>query len=192
MRVQIVWPARWTPGHVDFRNEDIPVFLLTVNSVHCRIHEPKHPTKSKDQSYYSHKFKQSGLNYELRISVYDNALVWLNGPFKASQHDLTIFRSANGLKEMIPEGRKVIADNGYTSAQEHILSTPNSNDPREVRKFKSRARARHESFNGKIKNFRSLAEQFRHGVTNHKIVFEAVCVICQYQLENGSPLFDAV
>lgn len=108
--------------------------------------------------------KQSGLNYELGISVYDNALVWLNGPFKASQHDLTIFRSANGLKEIIPEGRKVIADNGYTSAQEHILSTPNSNDPREVRKFKSRARARHESFNGK-KNFRSLAEQFRHGVT---------------------------
>lgn len=50
MRVQIVWPDRWTPGHLDFGNEDIPVFLLTVDGVHCRIHEPKHPTKSKDQS----------------------------------------------------------------------------------------------------------------------------------------------
>jgi hypothetical protein len=189
-----VWPARWTPGHAHSCNEeDIPVFLLTVDGVHCRIHEPKHATKSKDRSYYSHKFKQAGLNYELGISVYDNALVWLNGPFKASQHDLTIFRTANGLKEMIPEGRRVIADNGYASSQErNTISTPNSHDPRDVRKFKSRARARHESFNAKIKNFRSLAEQFRHGVTNHKIVFEAVCVICQYQLENGSPLFDAV
>jgi hypothetical protein len=108
-------------------------------------------------------------------------------------HDLTIFRAANGLKEMIPQGKRVIADNGYTSTQEQgILSTPNSHDIREVRKFKSRARARHESFNGKVKNFRCLAEQFRHGVPNHKIVFEAVCIIVQYQLENGSPLFDAI
>ena len=125
--------------------------------------------------------------------MYDNALVWLSGPFKASMHDLTIFRAANGLKEMIPQGKRVIADNGYTSTQEQgILSTPNSHDIREVRKFKSRARARHESFNGKVKNFRCLAEQFRHGVSNHKIVFEAVCIIVQYQLENGSPLFDAI
>ena len=26
----------------------------------------------------------------------------------------------------------------------------------------------------------------------HKICFEAVCVIVQFQLENGSPLFDVV
>ena len=164
-----MWPTRWTEGHVDFASEDIPVFLLTVDGVHCQVHEPIHPTKSKDSSYYSHKFKRAALNYELGISVYDNALVWLNGPSKASQHDITIFRSPNGLKELIPEGKRAIGDRGYASKRDtnyaskrdtNVLSTPNSSDPNEVRKCKSQARARHESFNCKIKNFRVLAQCF--------------------------------
>jgi hypothetical protein len=186
-----VWPTRWTAGHPDFVNEDIPVFLLTVDGVHCQIHEPRHPTLSKDRSYYSHKFHRAALNYELGISVYDNALVWLNGPTKASKHDLGIFKSPNGLKATIPEGKMAIADRGYRGKElTAVLSTPNSCDPAEVRKMKSRARARHESFNAKIKNFGVLAGCFRHTLNDHKIVFEAVCVICQYQMENGSPLFD--
>ncbi len=90
---QIVWPSRWTPaGHADFsKNDDIPVFVITVDGVHCRVHEPKHPTKSKDKRYYSHKFKQSALNYELGVFVFDDALVSLNGSSKASQHDISIF-----------------------------------------------------------------------------------------------------
>lgn len=147
-----------------------------------------HPTKSKDKSYYSHKFKQAGLSYELGIAAYENNLVWVNGPFKASRHDITIFRRC-GLKDKIPEGHRVIADNGY-QGEKLVVSTPNAHDPHALRKFKSRARARHESFNGKLKKFRCLDERFRHGINKHKIVFEAICVICQYQLENGSPLFD--
>ena len=85
--IQIVWPTRWTPGHPDFANEDVPVFLLTVDGVHCRVQEPLHPTKSKDPSYYSHKFKTAALDYELGISVFDNALVLMNGPFNGSRHD---------------------------------------------------------------------------------------------------------
>jgi hypothetical protein len=59
-----------------------------------------------------------------------------------------------------------------------------------VAKFKSRARARHESFNGRLKFFDILQNTFRHGEARHKIAFEAVCVIVQYQMDNGSPLFD--
>ena len=184
---QVVWPQRWSTGHPDFIHEDIPVFLLTVDGVHCRVHEPKHPTQSKDKSYYSHKFEQSGLNYELGMSVFENKLVWMNGPFKASRHDITIYRKA-GLQNMIPEGYRVVADRGYVGEPTQIC-TPNSHDPAELRKFKSRARAGHETFNAHIKNFRCPEERFRHGVNNHKTVFEALCIICQYQLENGSPLF---
>lgn len=146
---------------------------------------------SKDRSYYSHKFRQSALNYEIAISVCDNAVVWLNGPSKASKHDKTVFREADGLKAQIPEGKRAIADRGYHSHKDlNVISTPNSRDPREVSKFKSRARARHESFNGRIKTFKCLSENFRHELEKHRVVFEAVCVICQYQMENGSPLFD--
>ena len=181
--LQIVWPEHWAPG-----SPSIPTFLLSVDGVHCRIQEPKHPTQSKDPSYYSHKFNQSGLDYELGIAMYENKLVWMNGPFKASRSDTKIFERG-GLRDMIPPGHRVIADGGYKS-NAIVLSTRNSHDPKELSKFKRRARARHESFNGRIKNFKCLAERFRHGNDKFAIAFEAVCVIVQYQLDNGSPLFD--
>lgn len=155
--------------------------------MHCRVNEPIHPVLGKNPKFYSHKFKQAGLLYELACSIYENKLVWMRGPFNASRHDITQFRSE--LLAKIPVGKKGVGDNGYRG-EPNALSTPNSQDPPELRKFKSRARARQESFNARIKVFQCLDQRFRHGIKKHKICFEAVCVIVQYQLENGSPLFD--
>lgn len=179
---QIVWPDRWTVN-----DEDNTVFIISVDGVHCRINEPKHPTLSKNPAYFSHKFNQAGVDYELAVSIYENQLVWMDGPFPAGKHDIKVFR--NGLKGKIPAGKKVIADNGYRGEKE-VISTPNAHDPKDVKRFKSRARSRQESFNARLKTFRCLDVRFRNGIAKHKVVFEAICVICQYQLENGSPLFD--
>ena len=54
--VQIIWPERWTPGNQCVDDDANPVFIITVDGVHCRIHEPKHPTLSKNPQFYSHKF----------------------------------------------------------------------------------------------------------------------------------------
>ena len=63
-------------------------------------------------------------------------------------------------------------------------------DPRDMAEFKQRVLARHESFNQRLKSFRCLTTKFRHGIDDHKVAFEAVCVITIYEMENGSPLFD--
>jgi hypothetical protein len=112
----------------------------------------------------------------------------MNGPFKAGHSDTQIFTRA-GLINMIPPGHRLIADDGY-KGHGIVLSKKNRHDSKELSKFKRRARARHESFNGRIKYFQCLAERFRHGVHKFAIAFEAVCVIVQYELDNGSPLFD--
>jgi len=127
------------------------VFIISVDGVHCQMNEPIHPTKSKNPKFYSHKFNQAGVNYELGISVFYNRLVWMNGPFRAAKHDITVFRT-KGLKDMIPDGKIVIGDNGYRG-EKGVVSTPNAHDPKELRHFKSRARARHETFNSQLKNF---------------------------------------
>jgi hypothetical protein len=101
--------------------------------------------------------------------------------------DLVNFKVPNGLKSKIPAGKKVVADRIY---RDPVCAIRNPQDTPEVRKFKRRARARHETFNGCLKNFKVIAEKFRHGPAKHKAVFEAVCVITQYELENGHPLFD--
>jgi hypothetical protein len=104
-----------------------------VDGVHCRINELVHPTLAKNTKLYSHKFNQAGLDYELALSVRDLGLVWMNGPFVGSKHDVTVFREH--LKGMTPVGAKGIADKGYRG-ERGILCTPSSYDNAELRKFK--------------------------------------------------------
>ena len=81
-----------------------------------------------------------------------------------------------------------VADGGYEDAT--FLCLPNSLDSDDLKKFKSKARCRHESLNGRLHNFKILQDKFRHGMDCHKIAFEAVAVIVQYQMDNGAPLFE--
>jgi hypothetical protein len=161
------------------------IFVISVDGTHCRINEPRREPSAK---WYSKKFSQAGVSYELGIAIHANQLVWINGPFPASEHDITIYRKDGGLKSKIPEGKRLVGDEGYKGESETI-STRNKLDSVAVKTFKRRARARHETFNGRLKNFKILAERFRHGVVKHKTAFEAVCVMVQYEMENGHPMF---
>ena len=159
--------------------------MITVDGIDCSIYEP-HRIPSTE--WYSHKFNGPGLTYELGIAIYHNLLVWIRGPHRSGKGtDLTRFQEPNGLKSKIPAGKKVIADEIY---KDPVCSLRNRLDTPEVKKLKRRARARHENFNGRLKNFKVLAERFRHGHAKHKSIFEAVCVITQYEIENGHPLFE--
>jgi hypothetical protein len=71
---KIVWPESWNDGHPLLHHGDTPVFIISVDGVHCTTNEPIHPTLSKNPKYYSHKDKQAALTYELGISVYENKL----------------------------------------------------------------------------------------------------------------------
>jgi hypothetical protein len=50
---------------------------------------------------------------------------------------------------------------------------------KEFANFKSRARARQEQFNSRLKFYDYLGGLFRHVANKHKYVFEAVCVTLQ-------------
>jgi hypothetical protein len=168
---KIVWPEEWSEEDTE---PDLPVFLCTVDGTHCRILESYHPLYAKSPPYFSHKSKKAGLNYEIA-----------NGPFPATKHDKTIF--IEELKKKIPPSRRAIGDRAYEDPR---VTTPNPQHSRALQKFLSRARTHHETFNSRLKNFNCLKEVFRHSHKKHQICFEAICVICQYQMENGSPLFD--
>ena len=63
-------------------------------------------------------------------------------------------------------------------------------DDKQVRKFKQRVHARHENFNAQIKVFNALTVPFHHGIDKHAVVFDCVCILIQYEMEQGHPLFD--
>jgi hypothetical protein len=83
--------------------EDNEVFIISVDGVHCQVQEVRRAPGSK---WYSPKHHSAGVSYELGIAIQQNQLVWINGPFPAIRHDITIFQSANepanGLKAKIP------------------------------------------------------------------------------------------
>jgi hypothetical protein len=140
------------------------------------------PHTIKNPRFYSPKFNQAGVDYELGIPCSDEWPISSWRPW----HQCFLQQRP---QSQAPTGKKVIGDNGY-HGEDAIISTPNAHDPANIWKFKSGAWSRNESFNARLKVFWCLDVGFRHGIEKYRFAFEAVCVICQYQLENGSPLFD--
>jgi hypothetical protein len=116
-----------------FDNEGIDeTFILSVDGVHCKIMEPRTDPGAK---WYSVKSNGAGLAYELAIAINHNQLCWINGPFPAGTNDMSIFKKADGLRSLMPRGKRVIADEGYVG-EPWMLSTRNPLDSTPVKDFK--------------------------------------------------------
>ena len=169
---------------------DTEIFVVTVDGTDFRLNEVKHERYPIDRQMCSHKYNHASVKYEIAISIFRPKCVWINGPFRGGMNDMDIFRM--GLKQKIAHGKIVVADQGYRGKDDIeplMISVPNKQDSKELNKFKSRARARHESFNGRLKFYQSLNTTFRHGFDKHKCVFEADCVLVQYLMYNGAEIF---
>ena len=171
---------------------------MTVDGTHCPIWEPK-PFSTQ---WSSHKYGgKPAVNYELGIRVHKPQLAWVYGPTRpGAMNDLEVSKQAllpelKRLKDIYNQPRRIIGDGIYSSEPEFI-SNKNSFDPKELSIFKQRALARHERFNGLLKNFGVLHHIFRHGRGNvedvHRYHFHACCELVQIQLNLGVyTLFDS-
>jgi hypothetical protein len=166
------------------------VFSFSVDGTDFKAFEKKHPTLNQDKKDCSKKFNHGAMKYEIAMSVFEPRCVWIYGPHRGAKHDLTIFREQ--LKGKIKPWKKVIADSGYVSSQpdEIMLCPPNTMDSKELAKFKSRARLRHETFNGRLKDYLILSQTYRHSRDHHRSVVYAVAATIQYEMNNGAPIFD--
>jgi len=176
----------------------VEAYVESDDGVHCRVNEPRTDPSTK---WSSKKYgKKAALTYEVGLAIHFSQCVLINGPHPASTHDLTMFHGPDGAGPKLKDGQKAVVDRLYTGGGDKV-AIRNEFDTDEVREFKKRVRARHESFNSRIKSFKVLDSRFRNrggcrigleGVLEtHKAAFEAVCVIVQYDMENGRPLFDA-
>jgi len=166
------------------------VLIMSVDGTHSLFHEIAHHECSQNRTYFSHKKKHAGLCYELGIHLYESKLIWMNGSFPAGPNDKANFIREFGLRDKLRAiGKKAVGDKGYAGFPDEC-STFNAFDDAAAKAFKSRAQMRHEQFNGMLKEFSSLDDQFRHEQEWFEVCFEAACVICQCRMENGEPLFD--
>lgn len=164
-------------------------WIMSVDGTHMRTQEPNAKDLPKDPSYFSFKHKCAGFNYEIGLSLHESKLIWFRGPYKAGTYtDVKIFNE-KGLKAKLKSlGKMAIGDHGYRGFPK-LISTNNSHDSDEVRRFKIRARQRHEQYNRKLKEFQCLGFKVRHNKRQLIKCFEAVAVIVEYKMEMGEPLY---
>ena len=143
------------------------------------------------RKFYSHKFKKSGLRYEVGVSIIKGEIVWVNGPYECGLWpDIKIFR--NSFMSHLGPNERVEADDGYIGeAPEHIKCPKSFTNPAETEKMQQRVRARHETVNKRFKQWGCLSQRFHHEIGRHDDVFRAVAVITQLAIELGEPLFSA-
>lgn len=152
---------------------------MSIDGTDCRIQEPT-PFDSK---WYSHKFRGPGLRYEIGVSIDEGNIIWANGPFQCgSWPDVVIFRSQ--LKQRLLPDEKVLADRGYGDAK-CVYEIPGRGA-----RYSSLLRARHETLNGRLKNFAILRGCFRHPLERHVDCFYAIVNLCQLTICTGDKLFE--
>jgi DDE superfamily endonuclease len=155
---------------------------ITVDGTDCRIQEPQ-PFCTK---WYSHKFKGPGIRYEVGLCIQTGWIVWINGPFPCGSHpDIKIARS--WLFDLLEPGEKVLADGGYRDGGVHAVTPTGLHNEDDY--MKSVARSRHETVNGRIKNFHILKNIYRSNLNDHGSVFSACAVITQIAIQTDEPLF---
>ena len=78
-----------------------------------------------------------------------------------------------------------MADEGYVGHADKIVCPTNAGNPPKLQKMQGRARARHETLNGRLKNWGILSQTFRHRIHLHGTVFRACAVILQVGIISG-------
>ena len=159
--------------------------LMTVDGTDFRIKEPHPYSKEANKVWYSFKFKGPGLRYEVGICIRTGDIVWFNGPFPASFHDLTIFRL--NLKALIPPHEKVLGDSGYEG--DNRVFTAKDRVSKANGRVMGIARARHETVNGLFKDWQCLKQVWRHDRNKHVLAFRTVVVITQLGFNAGNRPF---
>ena len=101
----------------------------------------------------SQKLKHCTWKYQIALAVHRPLCVGIYGPLRGGEDDKTMLENS-GLLQKIKAGKLLIVDGGYSNeANADKLSWPNPQDSKKLQNFKSRARLRHETFNGRLKNF---------------------------------------
>lgn len=113
-------------------------------------------------------------------------IAWVSPPYRGSVGDSTIFKRQ--LRNHVPDGYSVIVDSAY-GIEDNKVAPATEFDSEQVRAFKKRALARHETANKRIKDFGATSIRFRHSLEFHSVCFHSSSVVCQYNIEEGEPLF---
>lgn len=165
-------------------------YVATIDGVDFASWEVKHPEKTQDPQFWTYKYNRCGFRYMIAVSVYQNKIIGVYGPFRGAYPEIDIFREFVKSKAT---NKLVIADKGnkdkLDANDKMILALPNPAEHKDLQKFKARALSRHETVNGRMKKYESLAKLWSHGMEKHGLAVRAIVATIQCRMDEGSELF---
>ena len=116
------------------------------------------------------------MRYKLGVDILAGNLVWIQGPYPAGKYpDITIFRMC--LAHFLDPYERVEADDGYVGEAPRLVKCPSCpTNPEANLAMQGRVRYRHETLNGRLKNWGILQQVYRHDVEKHGDVLRAVAL----------------
>jgi hypothetical protein len=169
--LQIVWANR-------FRNNRRNDCLVSVDGSDCPIKKIRFPNGKMDKRYWSFKFKEAGLRYEVAICILTSGIACIAGPYMHGVwNDLMIFR--DGLRGQL------VWDSPRYCVYPRAYSTRIDQE-----RMRKRLRLRRETVSKRLKQFRCPLVQFRHSTEQHAACFRSAAVLSQLAIEGGEEIFD--
>ena len=161
---------------------------MTVDGTDFRV--PQKGTATKGNAFASHKYTgKSALQYKLGMSILGGDLVWIQGPYPMGKYnDIAIFNKV--LHHFLDPAEQVEANEGYVGHHKKIKCPQNVGNPVEKWAMQGRVRVRHNTLNGRLKNWGILSQVYRHNIMRHGDVFQECAVVTQLTIKNGEPLFE--
>ncbi len=136
------------------------------------------------EKFMSHKFKGNGLKYKVGVCIATGHVVWVHGPARAGQKDITLARQA--FVSFLNDDEMAVADSGYRGEMQHIKTSDLMHFCSGEEYYDaSVAQARHETVNSRFKSKQVLVKRFHHSLAFHSACFRAVAVITQLNIEAG-------
>ena len=166
--------------------------VLTIDTVDFPIEEKKTRTDRKFwKGWFSKKLAGPGLKYEIGTNR-EGYLVWLNGPFEPSKHDVSIFDE--DLAALLNDSEYSMTDGGYKGREAFVREGMLTSELKKW--YHRRSRARHEAMNERFKIFKILSSAYRgrseQAIIDHGDIFNAIAVIidttCKLKLAHIWPV----
>ena len=158
---------------------------ITVDGTDFRIKEPS----PFSPSWYSHKCNGPALRYEVGVCISAGWIVWFNGPFKAGEHSDLKTAKECGLRQMLDNGERHVAD-GACKTNDAVQPDDIGNHCESV--CMKWCRSRHETVNGLFKRFKVATNRFERSPCKHGSFLHAIAQIAQLGLmtREMEPSFD--
>ena len=125
--------------------------------------------------FYTKKFRSSGLQHEVAVSIVNGSIVWINGPYECDLWpEIKIFWDS--FLSFLDQNECAEADDGYIGEAPQYVKSPKSfTNPSEGLQMQQRVCSRHETVNNRFKQWSYLSQKFCHDIIKHAEVFSGCC-----------------